>query len=178
MVIPPVLTGTCPYPRTGIRLLCRVRPRKHRKHLFLPFPCRVIVVSSCTSTVAYTEITGCDILTVSFFVRHPGFQSTWLDNHFCRSCREGKWFLTDGAVCITVPIETIMETDNDKDMMTTQVAPRVRKEHPTKKSSAKQATGDDKIKNILYALSEHSLSGFLDDEPDLYSVSDLKVRYR
>jgi hypothetical protein len=86
--------------------------------------------------------------------------------------------LTDDAVCITVPIETIMETDNDKDMMTTQVASRVRKEHHTKRSSAKQATGDDKIKNVLYALSEHSLSNFLDDEPDLYSVSDLKVRYR
>ena len=30
----------------------------------------------------------------------------------------------------------------------------------------------------LFALSEHSVSGFLEDEPDLYTVADIKVRYR
>jgi len=29
----------------------------------------------------------------------------------------------------------------------------------------------------LYAIEEHSLSKFLENEPDLYTVSDLKVRY-
>jgi len=71
-----------------------------------------------------------------------------------------------------------METDNDNHMMTAQAAPRVRKDHHIKKSSAKQNSKIVNTKNILYAISEHSLSGFLDDEPDLYSVSDLKVRYR
>ena len=71
-----------------------------------------------------------------------------------------------------------MEIDNDKDMMTAQAAPRVRKDHRTKKSSAQQKTHDGEAKNVLYAVSEHSLCGFLEDEPDIYSVSDLKVRYR
>ncbi len=63
--------------------------------------------------------------------------------------------------------------------MTSQAAaPRVRKNHPAKKSAAQQKTHKDEIKNILYAVSEYSLSGFLEDEPDIYSVSDLKVRYR
>jgi len=75
-------------------------------------------------------------------------------------------------------IEIIMDTDNDKDMMTSQAAPRVRKDHPAKKSSAQQKTTEGEGKNILYAVSEHSLCGFLEDEPDIYSVSDLKVRYR
>jgi len=29
----------------------------------------------------------------------------------------------------------------------------------------------------LYAIEEHSLSGFLEAEPDLYTASDVKVRY-
>ena len=61
-------------------------------------------------------------------------------------------------------------------MMTSQAAPRVRKDHPAKKSSAQQKTKEGKGKNILYAVSEYSLCGFLEDEPDIYSVSDLKVR--
>jgi hypothetical protein len=71
-----------------------------------------------------------------------------------------------------------METDNDKAMMTAQAAPRVRKDHPAKKSSSKQKIKEGEAKNLLYAVSEHSLSGFLEDEPDMYSVADLKVRYR
>ena len=76
------------------------------------------------------------------------------------------------------PIETIMETENDKAMMTAQAAPRVRKNHPAKKSADQQKKHEGETKNILYAVSEYSLSGFLEDEPDIYSVSDLKVRYR
>jgi hypothetical protein len=71
-----------------------------------------------------------------------------------------------------------MEIDNDKDMMTAHTAPRVRKDHHTKKSFPKEKTKEGEAQNILYAVSEHSLSGFLEDEPDIYSVSDLKVRYR
>jgi hypothetical protein len=33
-------------------------------------------------------------------------------------------------------------------------------------------------KSALYAISEHSLLEILENEPDLYSVSDLKVRYK
>jgi hypothetical protein len=76
------------------------------------------------------------------------------------------------------PIETIMETDNDKSMMTVQAASRVRKDHPEKKSAERHKTPEDETKNALYSISEHSLSGFLENEPDIYSVSDLKVRYR
>ena len=82
------------------------------------------------------------------------------------------------TLAVFFPIETIMETENDKAMMTAQAAPRVRKNHPAKKSAAQQKTHDGETKNILYAVSEHSLYGFLEDEPDIYSVSDLKVRYR
>jgi len=71
-----------------------------------------------------------------------------------------------------------MEADNDTAMMTAQAIPRVRKDHHTKKSTAKQETNEGETKNALDAVSEHSLSKFLEDEPDLYSVSDLKVRYR
>jgi len=63
-------------------------------------------------------------------------------------------------------------------MMTAQAAPHVRKDHPARKSSAQSKTRNSKGKNSLYAVSEYSLSGFLEDEPDIYSVSDLKVRYR
>ena len=77
----------------------------------------------------------------------------------------------------TGPVETIKETENDRTMMTAQAAPRVRKDHPAKKSSAQQKTTEGEGKNILYAVSEHSLCGFLEDEPDIYSVSDLKTRY-
>jgi len=63
-------------------------------------------------------------------------------------------------------------------MMTAQAAPRVRKNHPAKKSANQQKPHKGETKNILYAVSEHSLCGFLEDEPDIYSVSDLKVRYR
>jgi hypothetical protein len=43
---------------------------------------------------------------------------------------------------------------------------------------AKSAGNEDTAKDALYAVEEHSLSGFLENEPDLYTVADIKVRYR
>jgi hypothetical protein len=50
--------------------------------------------------------------------------------------------------------------------------------HPAKKNPARQKKTDKLGTNALTALSEYSLSEFLENEPDLYSVSDLKVRYK
>ena len=62
--------------------------------------------------------------------------------------------------------------------MTVQAESRMPKDHSGKKSSAKSKIKDGGGKDTLYAVSEHSLSGFLDNEPDIYTVADLKVRYR
>lgn len=59
--------------------------------------------------------------------------------------------------------------------MTARAAPRVQKDSAGKKTSGKKGTGG---KRALDAMAEYSLSGFLEDEPDIYSVSDIKVRYR
>ena len=61
--------------------------------------------------------------------------------------------------------------------MTAQAASRVTKSHPAKKT-VKSAGNEDTAKDALYAVEEHSLSGFLENEPDLYTVADIKVRYR
>ena len=61
--------------------------------------------------------------------------------------------------------------------MTAQAASRVTKSHPAKKM-AKSAGNEDAAKDALYAVEEHSLSGFLENEPDLYMVADINVRYR
>jgi hypothetical protein len=37
---------------------------------------------------------------------------------------------------------------------------------------------EGEAKDALYAVEEHSLSGFLENEPDLYTVADIKVRNR
>ncbi len=61
--------------------------------------------------------------------------------------------------------------------MTAQAASRMPKDHPSKKTGTlknKEGGGKD----ALYAISEHSLHGFLDNEPDIYTVADIKVRYR
>ncbi len=60
-------------------------------------------------------------------------------------------------------------------IMTAQAASRSPKDHPAKKGGRSQ-TKDRK--DGLYAVAEHSLSGFLDSEPDIYTVADVKVRYR
>jgi hypothetical protein len=61
--------------------------------------------------------------------------------------------------------------------MNAQAASRLPKDHPVKKQGKSKAK-EGAEKESLYAVSEHSLSGFLDNEPDLYSVADIKVRYR
>jgi hypothetical protein len=60
--------------------------------------------------------------------------------------------------------------------MSAQAASRMAKNTPAKKS-AKPAGEKHAAKDALYAIEEYSLSGFLENEPDLYSVSDIKVRY-
>ena len=61
--------------------------------------------------------------------------------------------------------------------MTAQAASRSPKDHPAKKAGRSKTEGEDR-KDGLYAVAEHSLSGFLDSEPDIYTVADIKVRYR
>jgi hypothetical protein len=64
------------------------------------------------------------------------------------------------------------------DMMTARAAPGMPKDPHTKKPPAKQAKKSSEGKDALYNGSEYSLSEFLNNEPDLYSVADLKVRYK
>lgn len=73
---------------------------------------------------------------------------------------------------------TLMEIENENDMMTAEATSRLPKDHHGKKSSGKPKKVPQKPKDTLSAVSEYSLSGFLDAEPDLYSVADVKVRYR
>jgi hypothetical protein len=49
---------------------------------------------------------------------------------------------------------------------------------PSCKKTAKSAGDEDTAKDALYAVDEHLLSGFLENEPDLYTVADIKVQYR
>ena len=58
--------------------------------------------------------------------------------------------------------------------MTAQAAPRAKSPLPKKAAGKKGSRG----MTALNATAEYSLSGFLEDEPDIYSVSDIKVRYR
>jgi len=64
------------------------------------------------------------------------------------------------------------------DMITPQAAIGIPGDNPVKKPAGKPKRTSGQRKNALYKISEYSLAGFLDDEPDLYSVADLKVRYR
>lgn len=58
--------------------------------------------------------------------------------------------------------------------MTAQATPRVTRSHRAKKSAREKDPGED----TLCAGEEYSLSGFLENEPDLYTVADIKVRCR
>lgn len=73
------------------------------------------------------------------------------------------------------PTTTIMEQYDDSVLMTAQAAPTGSKVHPSKKSSGKKSS---RSTSALNAIAEYSLDGFLVNEPDIYSVSDIKVRYR
>jgi hypothetical protein len=70
-----------------------------------------------------------------------------------------------------------MDAESEKTIMTAEAASRVPKDQHGKKSSGKPAK-KPQHNDSLYAISEHTLSGFLDEEPDIYSVADLKVRYK
>lgn len=63
-------------------------------------------------------------------------------------------------------------------IMTAQVASRLTKRHPAAKKTAKPREKKGEVMDALYAIEEHSLSGFLEEEPDLYTVADIKVRYQ
>jgi hypothetical protein len=73
---------------------------------------------------------------------------------------------------------TLIDAKGEKNMMTAEAASRLPKDHPGKKSSGKPKKVPQKNKDLLTAVSEYSLAGFLEEEPDLYSVADVKVRYR
>lgn len=62
--------------------------------------------------------------------------------------------------------------------MTAKAASRVPPDQPGKRNAPPKKKAEKKGGETLAALSEYSLSDFLESEPDLYSVSDLKVRYR
>lgn len=59
--------------------------------------------------------------------------------------------------------------------MTAPAAQRVHKDTAGKKQLAKK---ERRKKSALDIMAEYSLSGFLENEPDLYSVSDINVRHR
>ena len=63
-------------------------------------------------------------------------------------------------------------------MMAAQAAPRASANPPVKKNTARQKKTVRKDKSSLAAVAEYSLSEFLENEPELYSVADLKVRYK
>jgi hypothetical protein len=67
-----------------------------------------------------------------------------------------------------------MDAHNDFPVMTAQAAPRAKGPLPKKAAGKKGNKGT----SALDATAEYSLTGFLEDEPDIYSVSDIKVRYR
>jgi hypothetical protein len=72
----------------------------------------------------------------------------------------------------------IIVAESDPIVMTAEALPRPPKDHHGKKNPGRPVKKNSKSKDMLYAVAEHSLSGFLEDEPDLYSVADVKVRYR
>jgi len=67
-----------------------------------------------------------------------------------------------------------MDAPNNFFVMTAQAAPSA-KDHSIKKAAGKKGSRGT---TALNALVEYSLTGFLEVEPDLYAVSDIKVRYR
>jgi hypothetical protein len=75
--------------------------------------------------------------------------------------------LTSGTTTLIDPECSIL-------VMTAEAAARVPKENPGKKPSGRPA-GKKGKREMLYAVAEQSLSGFLEDEPELYAVADVKV---
>jgi hypothetical protein len=82
-----------------------------------------------------------------------------------------------GTNLLTSGTTTLIDAECNTLVMTAEAAAREPKENPGKKPSGKPA-GKKGKREMLYAVAEQSLSGFLEDEPDLYSVADVRVRYR
>lgn len=72
----------------------------------------------------------------------------------------------------------LIVAESDSIVMTAEAVPRLPKDHHGKKTPGRPVKKDSKPRDMLYAAAEHSLSGFLENEPELYSVADVKVRYR
>ncbi|MGA2699041.1 MAG: hypothetical protein ABSE74_05300 [Methanoregula sp.] len=62
--------------------------------------------------------------------------------------------------------------------MTAQTASRLTKRYRPAKKVADSSGKKGEAKDALYAVEENSLSGFLENEPDIYAVVDVKVRYQ
>ena len=58
--------------------------------------------------------------------------------------------------------------------MTVQAAPRA-KDNSAKKAAGKKGSRGTTTLNMI---AEYSQTGFLEEEPDIYTVSDINVRYR
>jgi hypothetical protein len=67
-----------------------------------------------------------------------------------------------------------MDAHNDHLVMSAQPAPQA-KDHAPKKADGKKSIRGT---TVLNEMAEHSLTGFLNDEPDIYADSDINVRYR
>ena len=80
-------------------------------------------------------------------------------------------FLTENPNT-TIPIIA----DIDMDMMTGRDNPRFPKDHNHGKTSGIPGKKNPASNLPLYRVSAHSLSGFLNEEPDIYSDADLKIR--
>lgn len=73
---------------------------------------------------------------------------------------------------------THIGAETKREMMTREAASRLPKDHREKKFPGEPADEIHNTGKSLHAISSYSLSGFFDNEPDLYSVVDLEVRYR
>jgi len=67
-----------------------------------------------------------------------------------------------------------MDVYNDLPVMTAQTEPHGKDHFPKKLAGKNFSRGT----SALDALAEHSLGGFLETEPDLYTISDILVRYQ
>jgi hypothetical protein len=81
------------------------------------------------------------------------------------------------------PVESIVTTTHigveiKREMMTRETASRLPRDHRGKKFPGESTEEIHNTGKSLHAISEQSLSNFFDDEPDLYSVANLNVRYR
>ena len=62
--------------------------------------------------------------------------------------------------------------------MVVQAGSRNAGEGSLRKTSGRQPEGKGKSRDALHQITEYSLREFLESEPDLYTVADIKVRYQ